>query len=71
MRGGGRFVAPTGDERGIHTRLLGRKLPPDLIGSFYVHFADSALEKLQERPNLPALGVLLRLDVAIALPQLP
>lgn len=45
------FVEPTGDARGIHSRLLGRKLSTDTVTRFYEQFSDAALEKLMDPIN--------------------
>ncbi len=43
------FVHPTGsDSRGIHTRLLGRKLDTDTVTRFYACFSDAAHEQVLE-----------------------
>jgi tetratricopeptide (TPR) repeat protein len=50
FREGGRcqFVEPTGDERGIHSRLLGKKLGSDTVTRFYEIFGDAHHTWLQE-----------------------
>jgi tetratricopeptide (TPR) repeat protein len=42
------FVEPSGEERGIHTRLLGRKLGSDTQTRFFERFATGAQDRLQE-----------------------
>jgi tetratricopeptide (TPR) repeat protein len=43
-----RFVEPSGEERGIHTRLLGHKVGSDTQTRFFERFGTAALDKLQE-----------------------
>jgi tetratricopeptide (TPR) repeat protein len=44
------YLEPSGDEdRGIHSRLLGRKLAPETSVAFEQRFGQAAQEKLQER----------------------
>ena len=42
------WIEPSGDGRGIHSRLLGRKFGSDTILRFYERFGDAANAKLQE-----------------------
>jgi tetratricopeptide (TPR) repeat protein len=46
--GGCQFVEPSGEERGIHSRLLGRKLGSDTQTRFFERFATAAQDRLQE-----------------------
>lgn len=47
---GGRcqFVEPSGEERGIHSRLLGKRLSSDTKTRFFERFGSAAHDKLQE-----------------------
>ena len=46
------WVEPAGGEnRGIHSRMLGKRLPTSLVGKFYELFFDAAFEKLQDPIN--------------------
>jgi tetratricopeptide (TPR) repeat protein len=42
------FVEPPGEERGIHSRLLSRKLGTDTQTSFFERFGSAAQDRLQE-----------------------
>jgi len=42
------WIEPSGDGRGIHSRLLGRKFGSDTVLRFYERFGDAANAKLQE-----------------------
>lgn len=43
-----RWTQPSGDARGIHSRLLARILSPEVAARFHEQFSDAAHEKLQE-----------------------
>ncbi len=51
------FVEPSGEERGIHSRLLGRKLGSDTQTRFFERFGTAAQDRLQE-PLLQARACL-------------
>jgi len=43
-----KWVEPSGDSRGIHSRLLGRDFGSDTVARFYESFSDGASASLQE-----------------------
>src|SRR5262249_25592448 len=47
-RAPGQWLVPSGDSRGIHSRLLGCKLATETATRFYECFSDAAYQQLQE-----------------------